>query len=61
MIPIVPPKNFRAKIIDVAEVNQWRWLVESGKWLENADRTHLGLASGKPVLQKSLKSKIEGH
>ena len=38
------------KIIDIAEVNQWRWLEESGQWLENVDRTHLVLASGKPVL-----------
>ena len=36
-------------IIDVAEVNQQRWLEESGQWLENVD---LVLASGKPVLQK---------
>ena len=32
---------FRGKIIDVAEVNQWRWVEESGQWLENVDRTHL--------------------
>ena len=47
-------KNFRAKIVDVAEVNQWRCLEESGKWLENVDRTHLVLASGKLVLQKNF-------
>ena len=46
------PKNFRGKFIAVAEVNQRRWLEESGQWLENVDRTHLVLASGKPVLQK---------
>ena len=40
------------RVINIAEVNQWRWLVESGHWLENIDRTHLVLASGKPVLQK---------
>ena len=45
-------KNFRGKIIDVAEDNQRPWLEESGQWLENVDRTHLDLASGKPVLQK---------
>ena len=27
------PKNFIGKIIDVAEVNQRRWLEESGQWL----------------------------
>ena len=29
---------------------------ESGRWLENVDRTHLVLASGKLVLQKSLEA-----
>ena len=32
------PKNFRGKIIDVAEVNQRRWLEESGQQLENVDQ-----------------------
>ena len=45
-------KMFRGNIIDVAEVNQRRWLEESGQWLENVDRTHLVLASGKLVLKK---------
>ena len=45
-------KKFREKIIGVAEVNQWCWLEESGQWLQNVDRTHLLLASGKPVLKK---------
>ena len=42
-----PPVRFPGfpKFIDVAEVNQWRWLQESGQWLENVDRTHLVLAS----------------
>ena len=26
---------------NVTEVNQQRWLEESGQWLENVDRTHL--------------------
>ena len=43
---------FTGKIIDVAEVSQWRWAEESGQWLENVDRTHLVQASGKQVLQK---------
>ena len=47
-------KFFRGKIINVSEVNQWRWLEESGQWLENVDQTHLVLASGKLVLQKEL-------
>ena len=40
------------------EVNQWRWLAESGQWLENADQTYLVLARGKPVLQKTYMQKI---
>ena len=39
--------SFRGEIIDAAEVNQRRWLEESGQSLENVDRTHLYLASGK--------------
>ena len=35
-----------------AEVNQRLWFEESGQWLENVDRTHMILASGKPVLLK---------
>ena len=42
----------RSQKFSIAEINQWRWLVESGHWLENIDRTHLVLVSGKPVLQK---------
>ena len=54
LIPSIPKKNFRGKIIDVGEVNQLRWLEESGQWLENVDRTHLVQASGKPVLLKMI-------
>ena len=43
-IPSIP-------IIEIVEVNQQRWLHDSGLWLENVDRTHFGLASGKPGLQ----------
>ena len=32
---------------------QWRWLEESGQWLENGDGTRLVLASGMPLLQKN--------
>ena len=43
----------------VANVNQRRCCVEeSEQWLENADQTHLVLASGKLVLQKSLSNEI---
>ena len=45
---------FKGKIIDVAEVNQLRWLVESVKWLENVDGIHLVVARCKPVLKKLL-------
>ena len=44
------------KIVDVAKVNQRRCLVESGQWLENADRSRLVLGSGKQVLQKVTKA-----
>ena len=40
------------KNLDVVEVNQRRWFEERGGWLENVDRTHLELISGKPVQQK---------
>ena len=40
------------QIIDVAEFNQWRWLEETGQWLENVDQIHPVLANGKPILQK---------
>ena len=38
--------------INVAVTYQQRWLEENGQRLENVDRTHLVLASGKLVLQK---------
>ena len=41
-------------MINVADVNQWCWLEESGQWLENVIWTHLVLASGKQVLQNWL-------
>ena len=45
-------KNSGEKIVDVAGVNRWHGLEESGQWLENVDRTHFVLASDKLVLQK---------
>ena len=44
--------SFSSEANDVAQIYQWRWLEKSGQWLENADRTHLVLASGKLVLWK---------
>ena len=41
-------------IIDVDEVNQWRWLEERGQHLKNVDRSHLVLAGGKPDQQKQM-------
>ena len=43
------PKIFRGKIVNVAEVNQWRCLEQSVQWTV---KTHLVLDSDKPVLQK---------
>ena len=44
----IPKQFFRGKTC------QWRYLEESGQWLESVDRTHLEMASGKLVLQKKL-------
>ena len=41
--PIVPEKISEEKNVEVAEVNQWHCLEESGQSLENVDQTHLGL------------------
>ena len=53
-IPSVPQKISDERIVDVAEVNQQCSLEKSGQWLENVDQTHLVLARGNLVLQKSL-------
>ena len=50
------PKIFQRPNFDVAEVNQWHWLEESGQWLGKVDQTHLEPASGKLVLKKDLAS-----
>ena len=52
LIPSIP-KEFSKDFFYVAEVNQLYWLEESVQWLENVVRTHLVLASGEPVLQKT--------
>ena len=36
-IPSVPKKFSDEKCVNVAEVNQWRCLKESGQWFENVD------------------------
>ena len=54
--PCIHKKNSDVNVFYVAEVDQQRWLEESGQWLEIVDRTHLVLASGKPVLQKTADS-----
>ena len=45
IFPAFPPKKFRGKNMDVAEVNQQCWFEESGQWLEDVDGTHLVLAN----------------
>ena len=42
------------KTVDVAEIYQRHYFDESGQWLENVDQTHLVLARGELVLQKSF-------
>ena len=49
-IPCIPPKID----VDNAEVYQGPCVEKSGQYLENVDQTHLVLASGKRVLQKTL-------
>ena len=57
-IPSIPQKISDEYIVNVAKVNQWRCLEESEQWLENVDRTHEILASGKLVLQKVSSSSL---
>ena len=54
LTPCIPEFFSEEKIIDTAEVIQRRWLEEREQWLENVDRIHLVLASGKLVLQKTI-------
>ena len=46
------PRFLEEIFFAIAEDNQRRWLEESIQWLENDDRTHLVLTSGKLVLKK---------
>ena len=48
----VPQKNSEENIVNVAEVNQQSCFEEKGQWLDDVDKAHLVLASGKLVLQK---------
>ena len=52
-IPSIP-KNSEEKIVEVAKVNQWRCLEESGQLLENVDQTHLVPSSATLELQSFL-------
>ena len=52
LIPSIPPKKFRGKTINVADIIQWCWLEDSRQWLENVDWTNVVRASGKPSGQK---------
>ena len=58
-IPSIPEKISEEKFVDVAEVSQRRCLEKSEQWLENVDRTHLVLGSGKLVLQKVTLDQVE--
>ena len=51
-IPSIPKYFSDKTIVDAAEVNQLRYLEESGQWLENVDLNHRALVSGKLVQQK---------
>ena len=53
-VPNISKKDSEEWIIDASETNQWHCLEESGQWLENVDRIHLVLASGKLGLEKKL-------
>ena len=53
LIPSIPEFFSEEKIVEVAEVNQWCCLKESGQRLENVDQTHPILASNKQVPQKN--------
>ena len=52
LMPSIPKICSEGKIVDVAEVNQWRCSEESGQWPKNVDQTHPVLVSGKLALQK---------
>ena len=50
-IPSITKNLSKEKVFNVAEVNQMDFLDGNGQRLENVDRTHQVLASGKLVLQ----------
>ena len=43
-------RSHGGRLVHVAEVNQRRWLEESGQWLENVDQIHLVLSTKKLFL-----------
>ena len=55
--PTIDYRYSQKNYFDVAEIYQWRWLEECGQRLENVDQSHLVLASGKLVLQKTSSAK----
>ena len=52
------PLRHIAKVKPEPISNQWRYLEESGQWLENVDRTHLVLASCRLVLHKHIRDVV---
>ena len=50
-IPSITKNISEEKIVNVAKVNQMHYFDGNGQWLENVDKTHQVLASGKLVLQ----------
>ena len=52
------PKKSEEENVNFTEVNQRCCVEGNEQWLENVDRTHLALASGKILLQKGSVSFI---
>ena len=50
-MPSITQKISEEKIVDVAEVNQWRSSEESGQWLENVDPTYQSSTSKKLIIE----------
>ena len=55
----VPDIFLEDRIVNFAELNQWCCLEESGQWLENVNRAHLELATGKLALQNTQSQRNE--
>ena len=52
LLPSIPQIYPEEKVVEVAEVNQWRCFEDSEQWLDKVERTHQVLAGGKLVLLK---------